>query len=648
MAGKILLPEYGGNSTVWTTILFFFMTVLFLGYMYAAWLLQKREHLQAKIHTSMLVLGIAALAASSYIAEYSVSSPSLSIMVRLAGLFGIPAFLLAATSTLVQGWYGREKSRSPYRLYAVSNAGSLTGLLAYPFLIEPLVSLNVQQTLWKIVFAGYVGLMGYITLRKWNKHRSVEEVSSRASRPGMTRSLVWFALSALTNGLLIAATAHLTRDIAPVPLLWIAPILLYLVSYIIPFSRRLKVPAGFPYYLALLPVVLFALLPRYALANLAIEAGMGLTLIFAVFLALHTALYAAKPAPASLGWYYTMIALGGCVAGLVCAMGAPYYLPDMWEFPILVGLCILAVGTAAVFYAEKRRHKLTFSLITAGAFLVFLQSQLAIFTVHESVLTRARNFYGVVTIAGSLDITTSGMREMANGKISHGSQEFAIGMRTIPLMYYRRESGLGITILEHSERKAGNPLRIGGIGLGVGTIAAYCKDGDLIRFYEINPVVIDYAEKYFTYIEDCRARGGKVEIAQGDARIVLEKEREEGAVNQFDVLVVDAFSGDAVPFHLMTLDALKLYISHLSDNGIIAYHISNKYIDYLPQLNSQAAAENLFLAQYRSGGSSWVMISAKKLEKPLLYLESIPHTQPQRVWTDNYSNILDALEWSVE
>jgi hypothetical protein len=685
MAGKRILPWFGGGPAVWTTAMLFFQAALLGGYLYAhlssSYL---RPAAQAMLHAVLLVAAVAVLVANGVIAgdawkPAGSDAPILGILAILAGTVGLPYLLLAATAPLVQSWWGRTHTvGSPYRLYALSNFGSLAALVSYPIAVEPSLGLATQGAIWTATFAVFALFCGASALLSTSTHEiSVEgamptEVLRRghdptsdggtgphahaepwACHPIAKRDiLLWLALPACASALLLAATNYLCQDVASLPLLWIAPLALYLVTFIIAFDadrwyrRDIWYPA--------LVLASFAAAWSWnegAGLDLTWQVAVHLALVFAVGMVCHGEAARRRPASAHLTAFYLCLALGGALGGLFVAVIAPLTFADYYELPLTVLAAWLLVG---IIVSTDARSPLSRRDVFVGWAICAILGTVSAPWLHYYWLrsTRAqvasvRNFFGVLKVTQRAVNEEGGiLRKLLNGRISHGAQFLNAVGSTDPITYYARESGIGRALAG----PVGTPRNIGVVGLGSGTIAVYAESGDALRFYDINPQVIAFADEHFTYLEDARRRGATVEVIQGDARLMLERESDQ----QFDVLALDAFSGDAIPMHLLTVEAVGLYLRHLRDpGGVLAVHISNKHLNLAPVV--LAAAERFDLDGWIVSNdddnaraiekSTWILLARPGQANFARWGEPLDAVHSGGVaipWTDDHSSL-----WSV-
>ncbi|HKW81552.1 MAG TPA: fused MFS/spermidine synthase [Casimicrobiaceae bacterium] len=651
---KEILPWFGGSANVWTTCLVFFQTTLLLGYAYSDAVARRlAARTQFRVHVALLALSclLLPIVPAAHWKPLGSESPAALILGLLAATVGLPYFLLSTTSPLVQSWFARRfPGRDPYRLFALSNLASLLALASYPFALEPWITTRMQAYGWS---AGYVLFVLTCAGCAWYALRApaadapakVPDVVGAAagSAPTAGRQLLWCALAATGAFLLLAVTNHICQNISSIPLLWIAPLSIYLLSFILCFDRvrwypRELVAATLAAGLGVMAWTLasFGLTHQLALHIAVFCAGLFLACMFC-----HGELARLKPAPAYLTRFYLMVSAGGAFGATLVGIVAPLVLPAYFELSF--GL----VACAALLAIRMRREHPVFVVLASAATLFALGAAIwSIYDFYDGTILATRNFYGVLRVQESGE-GTARHRSLIHGTILHGSQYLARELARTPTTYYTRSSGIGRAL--ESMHPTTRRLKIGVIGLGAGTIAAYGSTGDIYRFYDINPAVLRIANSRFSYLKDSDAT---IETPLGDARLNLEREPPQG----FDLLAVDAFSGDAIPVHLLTLEALAVYRRHMKPGGIIAFHVTNRYLDLIPVVARLAAASGmhaLLIAQDSDGGSisssDWVLLSdsAGALAAPLIAaaakpLRSGPAGPPP--WTDDFNNIVRALK----
>lgn len=652
MVGKAALPWYGGSAEVWTACLAFFQIALFAGYAYARLLARQPFRAQVRIHGGLLIASLVVLPILPGAGWKPIGdeNPLASILAMLGVSIGLPFVLLSSTSPLVQSWVApTTTARSTYRLFALSNFASFAALLSYPFLIERLLPLSTQDVAWSVLYAGFV-LLTVITM---SRHRSaagpaVTTPADDYDRPSADDWLLWFFLSAVPSGLLLVVTQHMLKDIAAIPLLWIAPLALYLLTLTLSFgwSRWYFRPLWYALFLLSLHMMTARIGGEYMFNDYRALLWMYAIAFFVVCAVCHAELAAARPAPRHLTTFYLATAAGGAAGGLLVAVVAPSVFDSaVYDLPLLAGAALALVGIAAWrrIPALARGWRMTATTVTvAGAAILtafYLPNPDAVR--GREYIFRNRTFYGEVSIAeGTSDETPDRTRELMNGNINHGWQFVAESRRHEPLSYFTRRSGIGATIQELGQS---GRLRVGVIGLGAGTLAAYGRAGDEYRFYELDPLVARLAQDYFWYLP---ASAASWTIVTGDGRLALEREPSQ----QFDLLIVDAFSSDAIPMHLLTAEAFTEYWRHMAADGVLALHITNRYVDLAEIAAAGAAAMDkrakLFSApeDLPNGGfrSDWVLVTSRPdffssvAMRPAVEVQISPGTLP---WTDDYSSL---------
>jgi len=666
MIARAILPWFGGSAALWTVAVLFFQLGLLAAYAYAHVVLQGISGgRQRLVHAGVLGASLLALpvAPSDALKPVGNANPVLGVLVVLLVSIGLPYFMLAASAPILQGWYAEESEAtgarrwlpSPYVLYAISNTGSLLALLSYPFAVEPMLGLRRQFGVWSAGYAVFALALAALAWTGWRRTRAARraepavlsnpEAPLGAPTPPSTMSLLAaLGMTAATNTLLLAVTTALSHNIAPVPLLWVVPLGLYLLSFALPFGlsmRRLRLVLPFLAVLTLVPIA--HVLTVTGKTALSMRLALLILPFFAICLACHVELAALRPHPRFLSSFYVMIALGGALGGVFAGVIAPLVFDSDHELPLSLGVS----AAMAVFLLSRARGwswwnpLLLVPLLAAAAGAVYIARER-----HDLADARlaARNFYGTLVVRDEPASGDNGaLRVLLNGSIQHGAQLLDPARRRQPTTYYGPESGVWRAL--HAAQ-GGGPVRVGVIGLGTGTLAAYGRPGDTFVFFEINPLVVELAFSEFTFIRDSKAR---VEIVPGDARLSLE--RRHGP--PFDVLVVDAFTGDSIPVHLLTREAFALYFRRLTASGMVALHISNKYVDLEPV--ARAAAESLgkraLVISTDDGdfpfyGSTWILLGGRPgLFETADFKEAGEDLSETPVaWTDDYSNLLSVLK----
>lgn len=664
LLARRILPWFGGAQSVWTVCLVFYQTALLAGYLYSHVGRRLGTRRQALLHVG--VVGASALLLPLTVSERWKPGPGTSPAGWLLGLLttsvGGPYLVLASTAPLVQGWFARLRpGRSPYWLYALSNAGSLVALLAYPAVIEPLLPVSGQSLWWSWGYAAFVVACVALSLAVARAARAarLDEAGGAAgetSRPQLAQVLLWLALAACGSGLLLALTNHMTMDVAAVPFLWVLPLAIYLVTYVLAFAgvyRRATWGALLVVALAAMGVlwdVGFAL-------PLPVQLGASAAVLFTACMVCHGELARAAPPAGQVTAFYVMVAAGGALGGIAVALVAPRLLRDLWELP---GFLLLSFGLLTIVlhreYGERvrrdphapplqrvRTRVLAFVLIAAAfGFVVPSVNR------SRGTLATRRNFYGVLRVQDAPEGILKNQRVLSVGRIFHGGQFIDPARRREATAYYVRGSGPEQAIDRHPKRVAGGPLRIGVIGLGVGTMAAWAQPGDTLRYYEINPAVDDFASRYFSFLKDSRAA---TTVVLGDGRLSLEGELASARPPRYDVFAIDAFSGDAVPVHLLTREAGLLYTRVLEPDGVIAFNVTNRHVQ-LERVVRGLAAELDFPAVVvrvtpapNSGAtpSAWVLLTRNRAMLEALGPGSPASPGRPILWTDDFSNLLQVL-----
>lgn len=660
LAAKLILPWFGGSAAVWITCLLFFQAGLLLGYLYAHGLAGRLgARAQAWAHRSLLVLSLSALPIlpNAIWQPPPGADPTWNLFGALATSVGLPYLLLASTTPLLQSWYaGARQHTLPYRYFAVSNAGSLLALLSYPVLFEPRLTAHQQAWSWSAAFAVFVALCLAATFFPTRFATPSATRIPRAADPAAARSslrpLLWLSLAACPAALLLAVTNLLTQNIAPMPLLWVVPLGAYLLTFILCFE------SGRWYHRALfLPLVLPALgclaAATRTLENQTIRLGVPLftACLFVCCMACHGELSRLRPPASHLTAFYLALASGGALGGSFVALLAPHVFPAMYEYPIVLVACA-AVLLIALWRDRHGWKKPDFGFgvwLSALAATLLLSAYACRETwrdVRDATLL-VRNFYGALRVEEFMDYGRK-IRQLSHGTIIHGVQFVHPLFRHQPTTYYAFTSGAG---LAWTKLARSGPLRMGIVGLGAGTLAAYGRAGDTLRFYDINPAVIQVARTRFTYLSDCPAH---VDISPGDARLSMARE----ASQHFDLLVIDAFSGDSIPVHLLTREAFQVYWRHLKPDGVLAVHISNHYLNLAPVVKLAAEEAHKQAWQVDSEGddaaevfaSTYVLVSSRAsfFEDRLFSgeLARIDVPAGMRPWTDDYSNLWQILKFN--
>jgi SAM-dependent methyltransferase len=726
IVAKQILPWFGGTAAVWTVCVVVFQGLLLAGYAYAHGLARRAPRTQARVHLALLAISVVSLPiiASPAWKPGADSDPTWRIVGLLAATIGAPYFVLSSTGPLVQRWVANDRGIAApparvYRLFALSNLGSLVGLLAYPFAIEPFATLRVQSWAWS---AGYVLFAIACAACAWRARlalpTAVVPAHDDAPAPTVARRAYWIACAALGSMLLLALTNHVTQNIASIPFLWVLPLTLYLLSFVVVFDGRQG--RGFYERRWWLGVVMAGLIAMaWALSAYRGVLSMYVALpIFSVGLFVacvfcHGELAVSKPAPAYLTQFYLYLSAGGALGGLFVALVAPNLFANYWETPIalvgiallglvtlrrslgrdavgawivggflalLASLAVLFAGGGATFDAAREavpgltQTWITYALVAIAA-LVFVGATLRRWPVaivatalvcvsfyaikyyrflSQDTLVATRNFYGALRVKES-GTGEEQRRDLLHGVILHGDQYRAPDKRRKPTTYYGPGSGIAVAL--HELRPDGAPLDVAMIGLGSGTLTAWGRAGDRYRIYDINPAMVEIAHRDFTYLADSPAT---LTIVMGDARLSMERELDDeqhvgAAAVRFDVIAVDAFSSDSIPVHLITREALAVFARHLKPDGVVAFHVSNRFLKLAPvvkQLAEDAGATAIDIVDdpddddYAS--SEWVLVTrnAAFLHNPTVEkaTTSIDPIVGLSLWTDQFNNLFQILK----
>ena len=660
---KLILPWFGGSAAVWATCLVFFQSALLCGYLYADIVIRRLRATKQSILHIVLLLGsllFLPIAPHAWWRPHTGSDPAWHILVVLAASIGLPFVLLSATSPLVQAWHARDEPNSePYPLFALSNLASLLALLSFPFLVEPRLTSHQQGVLWSELFVVFVI---FCSLAAWRARRgsigsSIQGFSAGfvstnpetrqadsagpIAAPRFADKLMWLSLSACGSMLLLSVTNHLTENVAPIPLLWVIPLALYLLTFTFAFHRRRLYSRGL--MVGLLAVTLgswgYAIQESSLTESIQVSVPVFCLGLFVCCLFCHGELAKRRPAAKHLTSFYLMISLGGALGAIFVGLMAPHVFSAIYELPL--ALIFTAFLALVVLWSEGWIMQVLWTGAVISMFVAFVRN---VRSYHKDSIVTVRSFYGALRVKEFHDWLKEPYHTLYNGTIEHGAQFVNPPMSLQPTTYYAPDSGIGLAL----DRCCHAPKRVGVVGLGTGSLAAYGKPGDHFRFYEINPQVAQIANRWFSYLRDTPAR---TEIVMGDARLSLESEPSQ----QFDVLAVDAFSGDAIPVHLLTKQAFALFLRHLKPEGILAIHTSNTYLDLAPVVqllaNDAGYAPRLIINSDNRrkliDSSDWMLVTRNKafldhLEDSVL-TETVTVPPHLRVWTDDYNNLFQIL-----
>ncbi|MBL9190503.1 MAG: fused MFS/spermidine synthase [Opitutaceae bacterium] len=734
LIGKYILPWFGGGPGVWTTCLLFFQTLLLGGYAYAHFAstrLSRRQ--QVVVHLTLLALSLALLPitpSASWRAQVD-GDPNLRILLLLAATIGLPYFVLSSTGPLMQQWFSvTNPGVSPYRLYALSNVGSLLALLSYPVFFEVKFPRHTQATMWSFGLGLFVLFCGYCAWKLWlsapaagapaKDATATAGVADEPAPPSAMDKTLWVALPMIASVLLLATTNKLCQEVAVIPFLWVLPLSLYLVTFIICFDHARWYHRGIFTVLAVLGIAVVC-----DLLHVANDAPMKLQIIcynaalFVACMVCHGELYRLKPAPRQLTAYFLMISFGGALGGFLVAIVAPAVFKDyrelqlgLWllsyalgvlcfrhrsrELALAAGVGALAitvalpalrtlfddspglkesyvgfftsywkyilagVGVLAVSSLDWRRRGLSAEWTPRlGSFVMALSVGLGALFIHTweertstPILSATRNFYGTLKVYDyDPNDPENNYRSLLHGATTHGLQFTKPEKSLIPTSYYAESSGVGLAINALPE----GPRRLGLVGLGTGTLSVYGRKDDYLRIYEINPEVERLARTHFKFLDYCQAQ---LDIAMGDARLVMERELESGKSQKFDLLALDAFSSDAIPVHLLTKEAFDLYLKQIRPGGVIAVHISNRYLDLKPVVEKLAAHYNLGVVSIADDNApdwwvyatTWMLLSADRdflAKDKIRDAAEAPEENARRdfpLWTDDFASLYSIMK----
>ncbi len=750
MVGKMILPLLGGTPAVWSTCMVFFQAALLGGYAYAhastAWLSVRRQML---LHLALLALPLAVLplAVNPALLRGGESNPVLDVLLLLSLSVGLPFLVVSATAPLIQKWFtqtGHPAARDPYFLYAASNLGSMLALLGYPTLIEPRLHLRgegwlTQTRLWSLGYLALALLIALCMLALWRCGPAAPEGEPDPSAmaeaeappeppPSWAQCLRWIALAFVPSSLMIGATTYVTTDIAAVPLLWVMPLAIYLLSFILAFGRwpavlhRRVVAATVPGVL----VVFFLIVSGFR-QRIWITVLWHFLLLFLVALACHGELALTRPWSRHLTQFYLLISVGGVLGGLFNALVAPLIFHSLVEYPLVMAFACLLVGgpRRARSWAPRAVVAGIVLALAVGLMTLILYSDLVTVQLDAAFFTRlfrvpsatvaewvtpielkinkvlgygvpllalfflrrrplalalgliavllvgdfvdarngnqileTRSFFGVLRVTRDNDL--SGYTELWHGTTLHGRQSLDPKLRQEPIAYYHRGSPIALVMAELERRST--LIHVAVIGLGTGTMAAFVRPGDTITFYEIDPKVRDIATNrfYFGYVPEAISRGATVRIEMGDARIRMDQVRKERRGERYDLIVVDAFSSDAIPVHLLTREAFRLYFDMLGVRGLLVLHLSNRYLSLEPvvanlaedaQLGGRLLRHDLHPSAEGATSSTWAVLARTPgafgdLTHDPGWTAATLETSPRvGVWTDDFHNLLRVFDW---
>lgn len=723
MIAKFILPWFGGTASVWTTCMLFFQMALLLGYCYSHFITKRlRLKHQWILHAVLLVVALAFLPVqpSEIWKPDGSEDPTWQMLLLLAATIGFPFFLLSTTGPLIQAWQSKTHSqKSAYRLFAVSNFGSLLGLLGYPFFVEPYLKLGDQSLYWSIGFGVFAVMCLWSGWQLFsgsaddaqageaeeNANQSVSGASVSSSemlkpdqagdfpRPSLLNCVAWTLLAFAASAMLLATTNQMCQEVASVPFLWVLPLGLYLVTFIICFENPRWYRRWFFFPLMFVSVFLaIGLLEEGISLPLPLQVAGYATVMFACCMTCHGELANAKPAEENLTLFYLMVSVGGALGGIFVVIVAPRIFSAYFEFQVSLILSIALSVIAMLMYPGANKARPVDQVDVWGArgvwfsrVCVWLAVPLAIAGIgatvnnmfqegnelgEADVLFRTRNSYGTLHVRSYRnDDGNEYSRNLINGRIKHGAQ-LSYGLESaavpIPSSYYSPTSGIGVAVDLLGDINGDGSLKFGVVGLGTGSMASWGIEGDSFKFYEINPACELVAREYFSYLSNTEAHE-RVEVVIGDARIQMENYFARHGSEEFDLLVIDAFSSDAIPMHLLTRECFQLYCDNLSDRGILAVHVSNRYLDLetvVFNLANEINRQAFLIETYEDSGiekmiedfdngadeSSWVLV-VRDPELVMLIADGGKWTpwqspMPTTVWTDDFGSLTDVMDWS--
>jgi hypothetical protein len=661
LIAKAILPWFGGSAAVWSASMLFFQLLLLAGYAYAHVSIRfLKPRVQMIVHVALLLGSCALLPIlpSPMWRPTQVGDPTARILLLLTATIGLPYFLLSSTSPLLQAWFVRRTgSGVPYRLFALSNFGSMLALVSFPFLVEPRLATRQQAFSWSGAYVAFALLCAFTAWVSRSARGEVREQTAAEAasgeRPGFWQLLFWVFLATCASVLLVSVTNHMSQNVAPIPLLWVLPLALYLMTFIFAFEsdriyqRWLFIPLLAP-ALAGMAYMIYAedgnFNIKYAIPGYAI--GLFICCMFC-----HGELARRRPAPRHLTLFYLMVSLGGALGGIFVALIAPRVFHVYWELPLAMIACgvLATIAVWSLKIPKLGSWPLRAVILVAVAVLAgyFIRQERKL---SKNLVLQARNFYGPLEVRDDLPTEDYAERTLLHGTINHGSQLLDPVLRYVTTSYYAKKSGVGRAM---TALQARGPVRAGIIGLGSGVLSNYGRKGDYFRIYEINPLVERIAQTLFTFYPHSPADKA---ILMGDARLTLERQLANEGPQNYDILAVDAFSSDAIPVHLLTREAIQLYFKHLKPEGVLALHISNRYLDLKPVCEGGAEAVGRQAwtvedegedASYLSS-STWVLVTSDvsiysgKFFKDA-YSYQLSPTKGFRAWTDDYSNLFQIL-----
>jgi hypothetical protein len=673
---KVILPLHGGTAAVWTTCMMFFQIVLLAGY---AWAHYCQSVNGRAVHLALLfgavVCAFWLLPHTTQLIKHPQLSPNLGmnteIVLTLAVYIGLPFFVLASTGPLVQSWLGNSVSKNKtYRLYAYSNAGSMLGLLTYPFVIERLCGVTQQIRLWTVGFALFSTGLTIIAIksRRQKIERKFDHTETHLSAtqpPGKAKSLVakgifWVILAMTSSMLLLSTTNYLCQEVTSSPLLWIVPLSLYLLSFIICFdSPRWYVPQVWTITFGAAAVSAIILIHLGSFAGLGLQVA-GLSLVcFSGSMVCHGELAATKPNTERLTAFYLYVALGGALGGVFVSLAAPVLFVGFYEFQISLiltgGLSLLNVARHH-FYSEQRIELRGLRLSTVAVIATLLLSLLSSFWSlseefkiwkSDGVIFYGRNEYGLTRV-----VVNANTRNFISGRTVHGTQLIDPDLELKRAGYYREGSGVEVAFEGMRAIDEEGELKIAVLGLGAGAMATWFNEGDEVDFYEINPMVVEVAKNYFSFLDKSP---GKKEVFVGDGRIELQR-RKRSESGKYDLIFMDAFASDSIPVHLLTEEAVGVYLENLNRKGVIVFHITNHFVDLRPIVLHHIDQQQLRYTYIQhqpasdSAKTEWIIVGREPsfFESDVVRPLTVELTGVRPIgWTDDFASVVSQLKWSA-
>jgi hypothetical protein len=645
IVARYLLPWFGGSPAVWAACVLFFQAVLLAGYLYAHWVRNVWIHMTL-LGVSLLFLPAAPRA--DLLKPATAGDPSFHILFLLAVTVGVPYFLLSTTAPLLQRWFSfAEPQESPWRLYALSNFGSFLALLSYPFLIEPFVRLRTQSWIWSGLYIAFAAMCGWTAWRMRSLSMpAAESLSDKIPPPGMWKILFWLGLSASASTLLLGTTNQISQEIAVNPFLWVAPLSVYLLTFVLTFESEHWYRRGlFAGIAGVGAAVVCAVISAAVAVSLWMQFVIYLVGLFATSMVCHGELVRSKPSPRYLTTFYITVAAGGVLGGVFVALIAPHIFTEFSEFPIgLAAACLLGLigwlgdGGLKLWTSRNLGLRIPVMALLLGGVTAIADT---VIVGERPGIANLRNFYGILRVS-ERDGGISPIRVLTHGRTVHGFEYLNSPQRDWPTSYYGPHSGVSIALNALPEA----PRRIAVVGLGAGTLAALGRPGDTIRFYEINPGVQTIAGTLFYYLKDSKAQ---TEVVLGDARVQLERENSQ----DFDAIVVDAFSSDNIPMHLLTAECGDIYRRRLAPGGVLLLHISNRTLDLEPVARGLAQHLGWRAIQFVSGedehtgesSATWVLMTANTGFLEHLEDQATAWTRPPLTWTDDFASLWHVLRF---